>query len=167
MATPVWLAEAGKWIGQKEVPGPGVNAWIKSMWLGLKGGAWIWKAYGEDDSKLPWCGAFVAYCLAKSGMTYPGSYASAKAWASWGTAIARPMVGAVAVFQRKGGGHVGFVVGVRESGNLVILGGNQDDGVSQADFPKSDLVALRWPGVGTGEAAPVLVGLGRFSASQA
>lgn len=165
MKVPVWMAEASKWVGQKEVPGPGVNAWIKSMWLDLKNGAWLWKSYGQDDSKLPWCGAFVAYCLAKSGMTYPANYASAKAWVNWGTAITRPMVGAVAVFQRKGGGHVGFVTAVRWNGDLVILGGNQNDGVTVADFPVRDLVALRWPGVGVGQPAPELAGLGKFATS--
>jgi uncharacterized protein (TIGR02594 family) len=167
MKLPVWMEEAYEWVGEKEVPGPGVNAWIKAMWLGLKGGAWFWKAYGEDDSKLPWCGAFVAYCLAQSGLMYPANYARAKAWASWGAPISRPMVGAVAIFHRSGGGHVGFVTGIRWNGDLVILGGNQNDGVTVADYPRRDLVALRWPGVEIGEArpAPEVSGLGKYATS--
>ena len=49
-----WIAHAYAHIGQKEIPGPGVNAWIKSLWAGLKGGSWFWNHYGQDDSKLPW-----------------------------------------------------------------------------------------------------------------
>ena len=168
MNEPIWMVEARKHLGQREVPGPGVNAWIRSMWLGLKGGGWFWKHFGEDDSKLPWCGAFCAHCVKVAGLPHPDKYASALAWASYGTALPGPRLGAVAVFKRAGGGHVGFVAGVRKNGNLVILGGNQDDGVTLADFSSASLVALRWPALSVAQTdAPLMLGSGRMSASQA
>lgn len=140
-----WIAHAYTHIGQKEVPGPGVNAWIKSLWGSLKGGEWFWGQYGNDDSKLPWCGAFVAKCMQDSGFKIPERYASAKAWLEWGSPLSEPAVGAVVVFTRDGGGHVGFVVGADQRGRLMVLGGNQGDAVSIAPFELSRVAGYRWP----------------------
>ncbi len=140
-----WIAHAYTHIGQREVPGPGVNAWIKSVWHDLKGGAWFWSHYGNDDSKLPWCGAFVAKCMQDAGFKIPERYASAKAWLEWGSPISEPAVGAVVVFTRDGGGHVGFVVGADVRGRLMVLGGNQGDAVSIAPFDLARVAGYRWP----------------------
>ena len=100
---------ARKYIGQSEVPGPGFNAWIRDTWLGLPGGSWFWDTYGKDDSKLPWCGAFVARCCKEAGLPLPKAYSSALSWASWGEDAGGPLHGAVAVLKRDGGGHVATV----------------------------------------------------------
>ena len=142
---PFWVIEARKHIGQKEVPGAASNPWIKAMWLKLKGGAWFWKAYGEDDSKLPWCGGFVAYCLTQAGIEPPAKYAAAKEWLDWGVPLLHPCLGCVVVFTREGGGHVGFVVGMDERGRLMVLGGNQGDKVSIAPFDRSRVAWYRMP----------------------
>lgn len=134
MAEPKWVAEARKYLGQREVPGPASSNWIRAMWAGLKGGLWYWKQYGEDDSRLPWCGGFMAYVMDRCGIAYPSAYASAKAWLQWGTPLAGPCVGAVVVFTREGGGHVGLVLGRDSRGRLLVLGGNQGDAVSVAPF---------------------------------
>lgn len=73
-------------------------------------GAW-WR-----DDETPWCGAFVGHCLGELGYNVPDAWYRALAWADWGTAIEEPRVGCIVVFRRKGGGHVGFVVGVDETG---------------------------------------------------
>jgi uncharacterized protein (TIGR02594 family) len=142
---PAWLIEARRHIGQREVPGPGSNAWIKSLWLRLPGGAWFWKHFGSDDSKLPWCGAFVASVMDTCGHQYPKKYASAKAWLDWGTWLEHPEVGCVVVFARDGGGHVGFVVGRDLHKNLLVLGANQGDAVSIAAFRQDRVMGYRWP----------------------
>ena len=122
------LAQAKKYVGQAEVPGPKSNSWIKDLWMNLKGGKWFWTTYGEDDSKLPWCGAFCAKVLADLGLGYPAKYASALAWATHGTKSMIPTLGAIAVLTRSGGGHVGFVSGVTSDGKYVrLVGGNQGD----------------------------------------
>lgn len=142
---PKWLIESRKYLGQREVPGPGSNAWIKSLWLGLKGGEWFWKQYGNDDSKLPWCGAFVAFVFRQLGMVYAAKYASAKAWLDWGVRLTKPAVGAVCVIGRQGGGHVFFVTGVMPNGRIVGIGGNQNDGVTEASFAPDRMLGYRWP----------------------
>ena len=55
------------------------------------------------------------------------------------------MPGCIAVFERKGGGHVGFVVGTDERGRLMVLGGNQGDAVTIAPFDKSRVLGYRYP----------------------
>ena len=140
-----WLNRARDFIGQKEVAGSASNEWIVWMWASLPGGAWYWNAYGKDDSKLPWCGAFCAFVMRDRGLTFPRKYASAREWAVWGTKLQAPAPGAVAVFQRAGGGHVGFVVGKDAKGRLLVLGGNQADSVSVAAFDPARVIAYRWP----------------------
>jgi uncharacterized protein (TIGR02594 family) len=140
-----WIEEARKHIGQKEVAGVESNSWIKSIWFKLKGGAWFWTAYGEDDSKLPWCGAFAALCVQEAGIAPPKEYASAKAWLGWGVDMINPAYGCVVIFTRTGGGHVGFVVGIDAAGRLMVLGGNQGDAVSIAPFARIRAAGYRWP----------------------
>lgn len=145
MSEPLWLTEARKHIGQAEVPGPGANAWIKSLWLSLKGGAWFWSQYGQDDSKLPWCGAFAAAMMKSVGLVYPERYASALAWLEWGQGLLYPIMGCIVVFTRDGGGHVGFCTGVAPDGRLLILGGNQGNEVCIRAFPRERVSGYRWP----------------------
>lgn len=158
MSKQKWMIEAEKWIGQKEVPGPGFNPWIKKMWFELAGGKWLWDQVGKgDDSKLPWCGAFVAMCMKSAGHALPKNYYRAKEWLNWGVPISRPVVGSVVIFSRTGGGHVGFVVGVDKSGNILVLGGNQGDEVNIRAFPPSRVTGYRYPANETmpGGALPV------------
>jgi len=146
MAEPTWLAIARRSLGVAEIPGPKSNGWIRDMWHRLKGGAWYWKHFGSDDSLLPWCGAFVAHAMQAAGIEYPKQYASAKAWLDWGTPLVRPVLGCIVVFDRSGGGHVGFVVGRdSQTRNLLVLGGNQGDRVSIAPFASSRIAGFRWP----------------------
>ena len=104
-------------------------------------------AYGADS--VPWCGLFAAHCVTQAGIAPPPISIRAKAWATWGDPLSiravYPPVGAVAVFERKGGGHVGFVDSVNADGSLNILGGNQGDAVNVRLFTRERLVALRWP----------------------
>lgn len=142
---PKWIEFALTCVGQKEVAGPASNGWIKSLWQSLKGGAWFWTQYGSDDSKLPWCGAWVAYCLNEVGIAYPPVYASALSWASFGEACG-PAVGAIAVLTRNGGGHVAFVTGMSTDGRFIrLLGGNQGDAVNESWFTTDRVTAYRKP----------------------
>lgn len=132
---PAWLDEARRHMGLKEVPGKAHNAVIQG-WL-AKLGAW-WR-----DDETPWCGVFTAHCMVAAGQPVPQYFMRAKAWAEWGKPTP-PRIGAVAVFGREGGGHVGFVVGDSATA-LYILGGNQGNMVSIAPIAKARLIALRWP----------------------
>lgn len=140
MAELPWLAEARKHIGLKEVPGvkhnPIIQAWLKGLV------AW-WK-----DDETPWCGVFVAHCLKAGGRDLPKNWFRAKEYETYGLPLEQPAYGCVATFTRKGGGHVGFVVGETEKGDLLIYSGNQSNGVNIAAFPKSRATSYRWPSKG-------------------
>lgn len=149
-----WMIEARALIGQKEVPGAGNNPVIMA-WGNRLGARVLGIAYGADS--VPWCGLFAAHCVNVAGLAPPLIAIRAKAWAGWGRAL--PLTGpvpqgAVAVFGREGGGHVGFVESVNADGSLNILGGNQGDAVNVRKFGRDRLIALRWPaGVPIGPAA--------------
>lgn len=135
---PAWIIEAKARIGQREIKGPKHNSWIANGWARL-GAKWF------NNDETPWCGFFVAHCMDKAGLDYPdgGLFARAKAWLDWGTACS-PCYGAVVVFGRTGGGHVGFLVG-EDGGYYRVLGGNQSDAVNIMKIAKDRSLGCRWP----------------------
>lgn len=138
--TPAWLAEARARLGVRETPGPGSTAAIMG-WARRLGTRVLGIAYGGDHT--PWCGLFAAHCVAVAGLTPPKIAVRASSWSGWGRATT-PRPGAVLVFVRPGGGHVGFYEG--ESADAYrVLGGNQGDAVSRAWIAKARCVAVRWP----------------------
>lgn len=132
-----WLDEARKHHGLREVPGKGDNPIIKGWLIELRA-AW-------RDDLTAWCGTFVAHCFRIAGKPLPTHWYRALAWKEWGKQLMHPVVGCVAVFIRKGGGHVAFVVGQDARGNLLCLGGNQGDAVSIAAFDRARVQAYVWP----------------------
>lgn len=134
-----WLKTAYSYMGEKEIPGPKSNPkiiqWAKNI------GGWIGSWYKNDD--VPWCGLFVAECFNAHKFSVSQKSLSALAWAYWGqkSPIAE---GAVLVFKRSGGGHVGFYVGEDRTA-FHVLGGNQSNSVSITRIDKRRLVAVRWP----------------------
>lgn len=132
-----WVAEARKHIGLKEVPGPRTNptitGWLRKL-----------KAWWEDDA-VAWCGTFVAQCLQTAGLPYPKDWYRAKAYLTMPVKLTRPAYGCIVVFEREGGGHVGFVVGKDQYGNLMVLGGNQGDAVNIKPFPTHRVLGYIWP----------------------
>lgn len=135
---PAWLVEARSLLGTREIVGPKHNSWIASSWARL-GAKWF------NDDETPWCGLFVAHCIAKAGHPIPGggAFARAKAWLNWGKA-SQPRLGAVVVFGRNGGGHVGFLVGESKA-NYYVLGGNQSNAVTITPIDKLRALGVRWP----------------------
>lgn len=159
MTEPKWLAVARSKLGTRELPGaansPAIMQWARDArdWLGA--------AYTGDS--VPWCGLFVARCVAAAGFKAPRAFVGLRArqWATWGEALPLdkpPPLGAIAVLSRDGGGHVFFVTGMTAAGNLVGIGGNQRDMVSEATFTRDRLIALRWP-PGAPKWPPVRVGV--------
>lgn len=134
---PLYLTEARKYIGLKEIPGPKHNKTIQAWLHSLK--AW-W-----NDDETPWCGVFVAHCMQATGNQIPKNWFRAKSWLDWGVKSDIPKLGCVVVFYRVGGGHVGFVVGKDNSGRLLVLGGNQGNQVSISPFDMSRVDGYRVP----------------------
>lgn len=137
MIDPRWLSAARKYVGLAEVPGKQHNPTILRWLRELK--AW----WAEDET--PWCGTFVAAVMRESEITLPKHWYRARAWLEWGVPLPHPVFGSVVVFERAGGGHVGFVVGEDHNGRLLVLGGNQGNRVSVAPFDRQRAIGFRWP----------------------
>lgn len=146
---PPWVRELNKMAGHHETR----NRTTLSMWL---------KSDGEtlgNPSKLPWCGDAVdtALSLALPKEPRPGDLAKNPYWAlNWlfFGKPSEPVIGAVLVFKRPSGGHVGFAVGQTKS-HYAVLGGNQSDSVSVVLIEKSRCVGVRWPTSYKGEMLPL------------
>jgi uncharacterized protein (TIGR02594 family) len=138
IAIPTWMKIADSFIGLHEIVGPKHNKII--LWWLEKLNSW-WR-----NDEAPWCGVFVAHCIKEAGLPYPKLYMRAKAWAEYGSLLRRDRLapGAILVFDRAGGGHVGFYVG-EDAGFYYVLGGNQSNAVNVMKLGKSRLVASRWP----------------------
>ncbi|WP_198526931.1 TIGR02594 family protein [Sphingomonas sp. Ant20] len=139
---PAWLRHARSLLGTREIVGrTHNNALIAFLNTARKWNGVIWK-----DDEMPWCGGFVAACLVAVGVEPVKIAARAKSWAAWGSRLRpeRLAPGAVLVFDRQGGGHVGFYVGEDETA-YHVLGGNQGNAVTVTRIAKSRLTASRWP----------------------
>lgn len=136
MSEPRWIAEARKDIGLKEGAGAADNPRVVQMYRDA-GCDWA-----KHDA-IPWCAAAMGAWLRRAGLPNTKSLL-AKSYATYGQKLAGPVVGAIGVMNRVGGGHVGIVVG---SGNglVTMLGGNQGDAVKIASFARSGFIAFRWP----------------------
>lgn len=147
-----WLGFARGFIGQKEIAGLKSNPWIMQLW---DQAAWLWKTK-QDDSQLPWCGAFVAHCLRLDGITPPKNWFRASAFADYGQRLSQPILGCIGVMTREGGGHVGFVVGQDSAGNILMIGGNQGDAVKISAFKASRFTSFVWPNIATNPSYAIL-----------
>lgn len=132
-----WIAEGKKFLGLAEIPGAAHNKTIQGWLRALR--AW-W-----DDDETPWCGVFVAHCAQVAGLAMPKEWMRAKEWNTVGIQLTAPAVGCIVTFTRQGGGHVGFVVGKDQRGNLMVLGGNQGNKVSIAPFSPGRVSQYRFP----------------------
>lgn len=131
---------AQSYMGLEEYPGAANNPAVLKMFAD-SGHDWV------DADSTPWCAAFVGSVLAQTGVQGTGKL-NARSYLNWGKPVdlgaAEP--GDVVVFWRgsRDGwqGHVGFYAGV-QGNNVVVLGGNQGDKVSKAEYPISRLLGVR------------------------
>lgn len=130
---------AAKYLGTREVPGPGTNPTIKS-WIRA---AAKWLDY--DDSSTPWCGCFRGGIGMETGTGVPAEHYRAKNWLKWGSGvhtIREAQKGDTVILVRKGGFHVALFD--RLSGESVfLLGGNQSNSVCVAKFPVNQIEGIR------------------------
>lgn len=137
-AVPPWLAAALGEIGVSEIAGPESATRVIAYHA-----ATTLKA---TDDAVPWCSAFVNWCMKQAGIAGSGS-AAARSWLQWGERIDRPRLGGVAVLSRgtnPAQGHVGLVLD-EHGGALYLLGGNQGDRVGVQPFPSIRVLGYRWP----------------------
>lgn len=137
---PRWIEYAKSMIGIKEYAGKENNPKIVAMHATT--------LLAAKDDETPWCSSFVNWCLIMAGIKGTNS-AAAKSWATWGQGILKPKYGAIAVLKGEGDhwiGHVGFYFGqCKDPTKVWILGGNQSNQVKISQFPKSNVLAYRWP----------------------
>lgn len=96
---------------------------------------------------VPWCSSFANWVAWLCRCPRSRS-ALARSWLGVGIAVAledaRP--GFDVVILKRGAdprlGHVGFFAGV-EGGQVLVVGGNQQDGITQAAFPIADVLGVR------------------------
>ena len=88
---PAWLRAARAKLGTREAPGL-ANSLTILGWARKLGTKVLGMAYNADS--VPWCGLFVATCIADAGLSPAPVAVRAKAWATWGVPT-RPRVGAV------------------------------------------------------------------------
>lgn len=165
MKDPRWLLAARRYLGTKEIPGDIDHPIIVRWWTAIRAAI--------RDDETPWCAAFVGGVLEENGIRSTRS-AAARSYLKFGKIIDKPAVGCVVVFWRgsKTGwsGHVGFVVGKDAAGNLMVLGGNQQDAVTIAPFSTARVLGYRWPGMAPTDERynlPLLVSDGRVSTNEA
>lgn len=136
---PKMLLTALKYYGLKEGAGSADNPTIMK-WAHDFGITWY------DHDSIAWCSLFLGEVAKESGYTSPdkNNLLAAVSWAKWGRDSVIPFLGAIMVFNRPGGHHVGLYVG-EDNDAYHIFGGNTGDAVAIARLSKDRLMAHRWP----------------------
>lgn len=137
---PTWVAVGKQELGTREVKGKYHNPKILDYWR--------WAHLNFKDDETPWCAGFCCYCLEKVGYESPRSgLAASFSWSSTMVKLKGPAVGAFRVSKRKGGHHVTMVVGKNKYGQVIGLGGNQNDMVCYAPYGAtgSNVVGYYYP----------------------
>jgi uncharacterized protein (TIGR02594 family) len=133
---PIWVKIALKEVGTLEIAGDGSNPRIE-QYHRVAGLPWA-------KDQIPWCGSALAFIMQKAMGVVLSNSARALSWNRYGINIYRPVLGAIAIKTRKGGGHVGIVLAV--SGNdLLLLGGNQADAYTIRKYRIIDFDWFRYP----------------------
>jgi len=134
---PSWVLKGREFIGLEEIKGSRHAPEIVQFWKDIKRG-------GIKDDETPWCAAYVGSMLERVGIK-SSRFEGSSSYLKWGERIDKPVLGCIVTFSRSGGGHVGFVVGRTEGGNLLVLGGNQSDAVNIKEFTLDRVTGYMWP----------------------
>lgn len=139
---PPWMKFAYEQIGVRESPGPTHNPRVLEYFRSTRA------PIIPQDDETDWSSAFVHWVLGQAGIAGTRSL-SDRSWLTWGKP-SELKAGCIAVFWRVAPtseeAHSGFFVGQREDGNLVILGGNQQNEVRLSSLARSHFLGCRWPG---------------------
>jgi uncharacterized protein (TIGR02594 family) len=150
---PAWLQEAFSVLGLSEIAGGRHEKRILAMY----------RAAGHEIAadEVPWCAAFVNWCLSQAGIDGTGSL-MARSFTKYGKGLHRTDTiprGAIAIWPRgkPPSGHVNIVL--HDDGTYVYcIGGNQskegtNGAVTIGKYAKGQAVAYRWP-LGAPKPAP-------------
>lgn len=158
MTEPLWLRTARRDDGLTEIPGQQSHARILQMARAIGSPAW----YHNDDQ--PWCAVALNAWLQDSGLPMAvgtrGDYFDrlrALTFAEYGQGLREPALGAIGVFSRPEGNHVGLYLGQFRD-LFYIYGGNQSNKVCATWMRAKRLKTWRWP-PGVALPAPGLIQL--------
>jgi len=136
-ALPAWLIAAVRELGVRKHPREADNPRILEYHRTT--------TLRATDDEVPWCSAFVNWCLRQARVAGTNS-AAARSWLGWGQPLVNPRRGCVAVLRRgtnPAQGHVGFFLQSR--GAVVdLLGGNQGNQVRVQTYSVTQLLGYRW-----------------------
>lgn len=141
---PRCLVEALKLYGTQEIKGgqhnPEILSWAHEVNKEIA-------AYYLSD-EIPWCGLAMAVTLKRAGWNPPPGFDALRAlkYATWGVFVhpRNYSIADIGVFTRRGGGHVGYLVG-EDQECYHVLGGNQSDAFNIARLEKDRLHAVVRP----------------------
>lgn len=138
---PAWLEPAFRFLGVAEVAGKTDEPLIK-QWLATVGLA-------DYPDETAWCSAFVNAMVEAVGLEGTKN-AAARRWLGWGDKIEQPRLGCVVVFCREARdswkAHVAFYLGEGSRPGLIsVIGGNQENRVSIAEYAADRVLGYRWP----------------------
>lgn len=141
---PPWLIQGLKELGVKEVPGAAHNPAVLAYYREA--------GHPEiDNDETAWCAAFAGAMLERAGVPSSKDLA-ARSYLTWGKKLEKPRRGCVTVFwrgsPRSWTGHVAFWMG-ETAESVTVLGGNQGNAVSLAQYPKSQVLGYYWPVTGS------------------
>lgn len=137
--TPFALAQ--RYIGIQEIAGEGDHPLVQ-WWL------WLCGFPTTVHDEVAWCSAFVNGIAWELRLPRSKS-AAARSWLNVGTPVEVPSVGFDIVILSRGNnpaqGHVGFYAGpdATDIEKLILLGGNQADGVRLESFDRARILGVR------------------------
>ncbi len=127
-------------IGTKEIPGLTHNQRIVN-YAKEAGFSYI------NDDETPWCSFFMNWVAQKADLE-SSKLGNARSWLNVGLPVTQPEPGDVVIFWRGSidsyKGHVGLFMGYSQDHTRVyVLGGNQNDQVSQSAYGVDQLLGFR------------------------
>ncbi|MFN7227386.1 MAG: CHAP domain-containing protein [Holosporales bacterium] len=133
---PLWIERAREYIGVKEDPSPvkdnpqiidflrstdvKTKTRVRGVDIPVPGG----QRYLTEE--IPWCAAFVNYCLKESRMSnLPSNSASVKSWKNYGVPVLKQDIRPGDIVFFRGDTHVGFATSAPKDGKISIISGNK------------------------------------------
>jgi len=133
------IKEAVKYYGLKEIPGVQHNDQILKFFKETGNG----KIRTDEDA---WCSVFVSFCAKQNGFVFTKK-ATAKSWMEVGKEVKNPLPGDVVIFWRDDKnswkGHAAIYIGQDANGDIICIGGNQDDEVNIGYYSGDHVVGYR------------------------
>lgn len=128
-------------IGEHEEPKEKDNPFILECFLHT--------TYHARHDEIPWCAAFVGWCLDKAGVGGTKN-AAATSYLGWGEPC-ELAPGCIVIFRWESGNHhVAFCDKIIDIDTVACVGGNQKDAVRVSNYGRKHILRCRMPHGGLG-----------------